>query len=638
MRFNHRTGPSKKVLVLIGAAMPIVLTAAARAAASFNGVAAGDATSNDAILWTRETDSSVTGTALGAQVSTDPNFASNVLSFNGTTSPANDFTLKLDATGLTGGTQYYYRFKAPDGTLSGMGTFVTAPSPVAAAPLHFGFSGDVDGSYRPYSSMAGIASENYNFFVFLGDTMYETVSGAGTPNSSPATTSTSSNSAAPAQLLSDYHTKYLQQLQPVSTGPLNGLQNFFAAQGTYTLYDNHELGNRQYINGGAPAGGAIAGQPSGAGVDATNTAFDVNTTGTFINQSPGFLALQQAYLDYHPIRANLINSPSDPRSNGTVQLYYGQQWGKNAIFINADDRSYRDIRMKTASGADDTGPRADNPARTMLGTTQLAWLEQSLLNAQNSGTPWKFVAVSSPIDQIGVIGNQSAISVTNGGFTTGSDGGKSWMGEYRYERNQLLKFIADNHINNVVFLSTDDHQTRINDLDYSPTGQTATQSSYVKVPGNVFEIVDGPMGAGGPDGITDHSFANIKSIADSLASQQAANGIDPIGLDPTNPHYHMLFRQGDPTAATSTQPVDYYSPDTFNYASLDVSQDGSALTVTVDGIASYAANTFPQLSTTGSPQEILSFQVTAAPEPGTVSLLAAGILLVIAPRKRRCRE
>ena len=35
-----------------------------------------------------------------------------------------------------------------------------------------------------------------------------------------------------------------------------------------------------------------------------------------------------------------------PRTNGTRQLYFAQRWGKNAIFINTDCRSYRDIRMK----------------------------------------------------------------------------------------------------------------------------------------------------------------------------------------------------------------------------------------------------------------------------------------------------
>jgi phosphodiesterase/alkaline phosphatase D-like protein len=71
----------------------------------------------------------------------------------------------------------------------------------------------------------------------------------------------------------------------------------------------------------------------------------------------------------------------------------------------SDSRSYRGVRLKTADGsADDTGPRADNSHRTFLGATQLAWLKQTLLDAQNNGTTWKFVSVSDPIDQLGPIG------------------------------------------------------------------------------------------------------------------------------------------------------------------------------------------------------------------------------------------
>jgi hypothetical protein len=60
--------------------------------------------------------------------------------------------------------------------------------------------------------------------------------------------------------------------------------------------------------------------------------------------------------------------------------------------------------MKTAANADETGSRADNPDRTMLGATQLTWLEQTLLDAERAGTIWKFINISDPIDQIGPIG------------------------------------------------------------------------------------------------------------------------------------------------------------------------------------------------------------------------------------------
>src|SRR5262249_51644226 len=225
--------------------------------------------------------------------------------------------------------------------------------------------------------------------------------------------------------------------------------------------------------------------------------------------------------------------------------------------------------------------------RTMLGATEQSWLEQTLVTAQQQGVTWKIVAISSPIDQIGAIGS-------------GSDGGKSWMGGYRAERNTLLKFIADNHIDHVVFFSTDDHQLRVNELGYFTQYTTnglgypaPVQSSYPRVPGPL-SIVAGPIGATGPDTITDHSFAHIRALADALAASETAAGVDPIGLDAAFPGLKNVTREGAPSAGTSPTGFDFYSPDTFNYATLNISADGSTLSVGVKGINSYAVNTFPQ--------------------------------------------
>ena len=590
----------------------------AQATVLYNGVAAGDATDNSAILWTRTTNDVTTqqgiATNLTAQISADPNFSSILSSFKGATNASRDYTVKIDATGLQSGDRYYYRFLAADGSVSPVGTFKTAPKSDAQAPVRFGFSGDADGQWRPYASTKDFNSLNLDYFVFLGDTIYETATSGNKTTGvgiSPATSDPLTN---PTQALADYDRKYLEQLQPVNPGGFSDLQTFFKSQGNYTLLDNHELGNKQFINGGAPTG-----TPAGAGVDATNSANDVNTTGSFINKTPGFKTLLQAYDNYQPIREKTISAPSDPRTDGTQQLYFAQQWGKNDIFINVDDRSYRDIRLKTAAGADDTGPRADNPNRTMLGKTQLKWLEQTLLQAQADGTVWKTIALSSPIDQLG------------------NDGGKSWYGGYRSERNQLLKFIADNHIDNVLFLSTDDHQNRINELTY--LADPNNPNSVTRVP-NAFTIVAGPIGAGGPDAITDHSFSNIKSLADTLAATQKAQGIDPIGLDSNFLNVKNVFREGDPNANTLRQPVDFYSPDTFNYVTLDISTDGT-LSVNTYGINSYAANTFPEPDQVGPVRRILGFDVVAAPtkavpEPSsTAGLLGLGAFSIMLLKKRR---
>jgi phosphodiesterase/alkaline phosphatase D-like protein len=630
----------------------------------------------------------------------------------GTAGSPTDYTVKSNLGGLEPGTVYYYRFQTTNASVtSNVGKFKTAPNPTANAPVHFGFSGDCDGLIRPYALASQVPAKNLDFFMFDGDTEYETSASIG----SPAVHSTGNipdptvtvPTATQAQLFDDFSRKYREQFPPVNVGGQNCLQPFFAGQGNYTAYDNHELGNKQYINGGAPAGGGVGSTtgsppfdfPTGAGVDARDPANDVTPNDgsvPFVNKSGGFQTLQQVVENYQPMKERgLINAPSDPRTSGTRQLYFAQQWGRNAIFINTDYRSYRDIRMKTATNADETGSRADNPNRTMLGATQLAWLEQTLLDAEQAGTTWKFINLSSPIDQIGPIGGSLALvdppttaeygllgeitSITttapsNGntvtvastvglvvgqpvsginvppdtkiaGINTDSatfrintipappipsdttltlsgaastyspvtdDGGKSWMGGYRAERNELLKYIADHRVHNVVFLSTDDHQNRINELLYSPTGQIGVQASHVKVP-YCLEIVCGPLGATGPDLISNHSFSLVKKLADSIANAETAANLEPIGLA-GYPGLHQVRRLDDPQADTLRQPADFYSPDTFNYNVLDVSADGKTFTVTSYGINSTVQNGFVEYDPVNNPERALfSFKIQRHP-------------------------
>ncbi|MDB6040861.1 MAG: Alkaline phosphatase D-related protein, partial [Verrucomicrobiales bacterium] len=265
-----------------------------QAEVSFLGVASGDASSNEAIIWTRALDATVpVGSLVTAQVSADPAFGTILAAASGTPSAVKDYTIKFDIKGLVAGTQYYYRFQGPNGETSIQGTFKTAPDAQTAAPVRFAFSGDCDGKMRPYPLTRGFDTLNLDFFSFIGDTEYETAS-----TGSPAVTST--DSATKAQLFSQFSRKYREQFGPVTPGGQNGLQTFFASQGNFTLMDNHELGNKRYMNGGAPAGGAITTDPvnlpTGKGFAGTTAdGVDVNTTGTFLNKAAGFQTLEQVY-------------------------------------------------------------------------------------------------------------------------------------------------------------------------------------------------------------------------------------------------------------------------------------------------------------------------------------------------------
>ncbi len=665
-------------LMIMGAPL-----AHATSTVSFLGVAAGDASTSDVTVWTRATDSANLGNAVTVtlQLGTDNTFASVLTSqsLTTTTGAVGDNTLKANITGLTPATRYYYRFVAQDDTTntSLVGTFKTAPTATTNYPLHFAFSGDMDGLIRPYALATQLPNENLDFYFNCGDTIYETASastgsfndGASSLNypdttwkNSPAVASTGSSAtlngvpvggttfATQANLFHDFSKKYREQFLPVNTSGQYGLETFYAGQANYTCLDNHELGNKQYINGGAPAGGSVGGasgadMSTGRGVDArnggsgnsgnVNDAADALSSGAlaslggFMNKSTGFQTLQNVFMNYQPIKnRGTISAASDPRTDGTQQQYFSQQWGRHSIYIQLDDRSYRDIRLKTADGStDDGGPRADNTSRKYLGATQLTWVQSQLLAAQQAGTTWKFIGLSNPIDQIGPIPTTSGAAtlpgVTASSMQTysnninygpvASDGGKAYMGGYRAERNALLKFIADNGIKNVVFMATDDHQNRINEVLYSPTGATGTQSTYVKVP-YCFSIICGPLGATGPDLFLNHDWNSVKGAANLIANAQVTAGVEPIGLM-GYPGLHDVKRDqsGTLVAESTPQYADFYSPDTFNYNTLDVSQDGKTLTVTSKGINSTAQNSALEYGANGNTaRTIFQFSIDAA--------------------------
>jgi alkaline phosphatase D len=166
----------------------------------------------------------------------------------------------------------------------------------------------------------------------------------------------------------------------------------------------------------------------------------------------------------------------------------------------------------------------------------------------------------------------------------------------------LLKYIVDNHIDHVVFLTTDDHLNRVLGL------------SYLAEPGNTpvlgaFTIVAGPIGAVAPDRFTRHDYAAVKAVAGKLAADERAAGIEPLGLRANFPGLKQVFREGDPEADRVRQPGDFFSPDTFNYVVLEISADGKSLAVETWGIDSYNANNFPEPDEVVPRRRILGFRI-----------------------------
>jgi len=86
------------------------------------------------------------------------------------------------------------------------------------------------------------------------------------------------------------------------------------------------------------------------------------------------------------------------------------------------------------------------------------------------------------------------------------------------------------------------------------------------------------------------------------------------------PGLQNVFREDDPDADTLRQPVDFYSPDTFNYVTLDISADGNTLSVNSYGINSYQPNTFPEPEQVGPLRHILGFEINTSSVPDNCSI------------------
>ncbi|HEX4874908.1 MAG TPA: PhoD-like phosphatase N-terminal domain-containing protein, partial [Sphingorhabdus sp.] len=85
-----------------------------------HGVASGEPSQNSVLLWTRFV-SDLTDTKLKAEISETFTFRKIVTGTETIASPDRDFTAKAILRGLKPGRAYYYRFVAPDGSISPIG-------------------------------------------------------------------------------------------------------------------------------------------------------------------------------------------------------------------------------------------------------------------------------------------------------------------------------------------------------------------------------------------------------------------------------------------------------------------------------------------------------------------------------------
>jgi phosphodiesterase/alkaline phosphatase D-like protein/predicted AlkP superfamily pyrophosphatase or phosphodiesterase len=546
-----------------------------------SGVASGDTTQTSTVLWTR----SQTPGTVKFEYSTKADFSSIAGTKSATVTNLLQ-PVKVDVTGLIANTDYFYR--ATDATgASATGKFSTAAAVGQLTGLKFGVSGDWRGELAPYPAIANADDAKLKFFVTLGDTIYADVA-------SPAIKNPNGSEKSQATTLAEYRAKQAEVY--TSRYGQNTLGDLRTSTSILSTIDDHEVTND--FAGGQDLAKSTAAQQALYGAK----------TG-LVNDSPLFENGIQSFQDYNPIRDLTYNTPNDTRTDGERKIYRYNTFGSDAANFVLDARSFRDPELADVANLSDQAQvgnflaAAFDPKRTMLGKQQLEDLKRDLLQSQQDGITWKFIEIPEPIQNIGVL---AAADRFEG---------------YAAERTEILKFINENNITNVVFVSADIHGTLVNNLTYqNGPGQAQIATS-------AFEITTGSVAYDAPFGPTVAQFGAAlgiitpaqKATYDSLSAAGknafikniVDGGLAPLGYDPLGLDKNLAQANGLINAKLLQG--DYVATETYGWTEFNIDKDTQKLTVTTYGIDPYTraeleAN--PTAITSRVPKVVSQFEVT----------------------------
>ena len=355
----------QKTLAGFGAlSLPISLTACGDDADSntqpntqvqfLHGVASGDPLQTQVIIWTRvtPTDSSARLEVLW-EVAKDADFKHITATGKVLTTAAQDFTVKVDVTGLAAGQVYFYRFKsASKYSITGQTkTLATQVQSVQFAVCSC--SNYPAGYFHVYKEMA---KQDVDVVIHLGDYIYEYgMGGYATEEAVAMGRTLADDNNAEIIRLDDYRKRYaLYRLDP-------DLQAAHQRHPFIVIWDDHELANDTWEKG------------------AENHQSD--TEGDFLERK---LAALAAYFEWMPIR---------PIDDQHIKIYRQFDFGTLVQLTMLDTRIIaRNVQLDyanymTATGLDIAKFQADliNPARSLMGVEQRNWLLQKL---QQSTATW----------------------------------------------------------------------------------------------------------------------------------------------------------------------------------------------------------------------------------------------------------
>jgi alkaline phosphatase D len=404
------------------------------------GVQVGDILMDRAIIWSC-TDRPA---RMLVELSTNEYFK-NAWRVNGPSALAsNDFTVRIDQTGLPSDQQVFYRVTFQDLNTPRVrsepiaGWFKTAPS--SKRDLLFAWSGDLAGQgwginlewggMKIFETMRKL---NLDFFINSGDNIY-----ADGPIQKEVRLDdgriwknvVTAEKSKVAETLSEYRGNYRYNLMD------QNLQRFNSQVAQFVQWDDHEVRNNWYPG-------------------------QLIRDNSYKTKSCNILTARgrRAFLEYVPIR-----------TTGTFgRIYRPFNYGPTLEVIMLDERSYR---------GPNTANRQHNASKAtaFLGTEQLSWVKKRLATSRAT---WKVIASDLPVGLI-VRDGETA-------FENAANGNGPALGR-ELEIADLLSFIKRHRIRNVVWLTADVHYAAAHYYDPGIAQFTDFRGFW--------EFVAGPLNAG----------------------------------------------------------------------------------------------------------------------------------------------
>ncbi len=504
------------------------------------GVASGDPRAASVMLWTRvealgKKTQSKSGITMHLEVAGDDSFKKLVAQETVTVGPDSDYTARVLVEGLDPDTIYYYRFVA-GADQSRTGRTWTAPEQDADVPVRFAWASCQDysaGFYGAWRRMinddeASAEDERLRFVLFLGDFIYET-QGAGFQMALgddlkpvmlkdqdgkdrkipdfPSGGGMLDSGATYAQTVDDYRHLYKSYLGDPD------LQEARARWPFVSVWDDHEFSDDCWQTQANYTDDKSFDEPSQKRRVAASQAW-FEFVPAALSDAESVDGVAPAAKDFTPVEVEdasysdpvEVTEPNNQKAISAITIYRNLRFGKHVDLVLTDNRAYRsdhaipeDVSFgnllvfnpraglsldaintfdagKTANGGnppDKAGgfdnTRKDSPPGSMLGAKQKQWWKDVL---QASTATFKVWGNSVPLLRFRL--DTTDVALFSGDLLLSDD---AWDG-FASERRELMGFLKDNGVRNLVSLSGDHHAhfagLVLDDFDAdSPTPVTA---------------------------------------------------------------------------------------------------------------------------------------------------------------------